>query len=410
MSGQFLSRASAKPQASFSPVCGSRLQRKCACGGHTSGSGDCEECGKNRMVKELFQGSSLQRRASNPSSPNMAPLIVHDVLGSPGQPLDTATQKFFEPRFGHDFSHVRVHTDGRAAESARAVNALAYTVGHNVVFGAGRYSPSTSDGRGLLAHELTHVVQQGNSTSGGTRRLSLDSPGNEQEAEAERVAGTVLQGSNSTTVKTSYGARMQRQQVVAAAATSCPTSSSLDTFLKFNHGDLPSGQQANFRTYLGVLVRHGLDPGPDHTGHCIQEELSLVSTDCPAALTAATRPCSKSDCLPVNRGGQDRPTGKSLSSSRRAFLDIHRSTSARSLLEGTGVNSCQVICEQKYHCDSLAAPVLAVYRITRNFQAGTYTPPGGTPQHITTGSVDKDEVFGMGDFPSQTLPRGEQYA
>jgi len=72
-----------------------------------------------------------------------------------------------EPRFGHDFSQVRVHTNAKVAESARAVNALAYTVGRDVVFGVGQYAPTTSAGQRLLAHELTHVVQQqGFSTQG----------------------------------------------------------------------------------------------------------------------------------------------------------------------------------------------------------------------------------------------------
>jgi peptidoglycan hydrolase-like protein with peptidoglycan-binding domain len=78
----------------------------------------------------------------------------------PGEPLDEPCRAFFEPRFGHDFTDVRVHTDGRAAGSARAVNALAYTSGRDVVFGAGQYEPHNAHGRRLLAHELTHVVQQ----------------------------------------------------------------------------------------------------------------------------------------------------------------------------------------------------------------------------------------------------------
>jgi len=88
------------------------------------------------------------------------PPIVHEVLRSPGQPLDPATRAFMEPRFGHDFSQVRVHNDARAAESARAVNAQAYTVGRDVVFGTGRYALQTGDGRKLMAHEMAHVVQQ----------------------------------------------------------------------------------------------------------------------------------------------------------------------------------------------------------------------------------------------------------
>ena len=88
------------------------------------------------------------------------PLVVHDVLRSPGQPLDAETRAYMEPRFGHDFSRVRVHADAKAAESAQAVNAQAYTVGRDIVFGTDAYSPSTYAGRQLVAHEMAHVVQQ----------------------------------------------------------------------------------------------------------------------------------------------------------------------------------------------------------------------------------------------------------
>ena len=90
-----------------------------------------------------------------------APSIVKDVLASPGRPLDGGTRAFFEPRFGHDFGQVRVHHDDEAAESADAVAALAYTSGRHIVFAQGQYAPHGSGGRQLLAHELTHVIQQG---------------------------------------------------------------------------------------------------------------------------------------------------------------------------------------------------------------------------------------------------------
>ena len=89
-----------------------------------------------------------------------APAIVHEVLRSPGQPLDERARAFMEPRFGWDFSSVRVHADSTAIHSARAVRARAYTVGHDIVFGAGQYQPGTLQGHRLLAHELTHVQQQ----------------------------------------------------------------------------------------------------------------------------------------------------------------------------------------------------------------------------------------------------------
>ncbi len=89
-----------------------------------------------------------------------APVSVNRVLARSGRPLDAALQQDMESRFGHDFSRMRVHSDGTAEQSARDVSAYAYTVGRDVVFGAGQFAPATHAGRRLLAHELTHVVQQ----------------------------------------------------------------------------------------------------------------------------------------------------------------------------------------------------------------------------------------------------------
>ncbi len=89
-----------------------------------------------------------------------APPIVHEVLSTPGQPLDPAVRAFMEPRFGQDFGRIRIHNDLRAAESARAIDALAYTLGEHLVFDAGQYAPNTSYGKQLLSHELTHSMQQ----------------------------------------------------------------------------------------------------------------------------------------------------------------------------------------------------------------------------------------------------------
>ncbi len=102
-----------------------------------------------------------QRRAAPGASAALdAAPAVGRVLDTAGQPLDAATRSFFGARFGHDFANVRVHADAQAAESARSVSALAYTVGSHVVFGAGQFSPGTRAGQQLLAHELAHVVQQ----------------------------------------------------------------------------------------------------------------------------------------------------------------------------------------------------------------------------------------------------------
>jgi len=231
--GTILTQTLAKPTST--PLTSGLLQHACARGQHPARSG-----GESHECKEKHHGM-LQRAAVNSSPTHEVPAIVHEVLRSPGQPLDIATRNFMEPRFatdfsgvrvhmhknlpipgrlaigapddaseqdaevtakhvmsdtntssgrGYDFSNVRVHTNERAGESARALGALAYTVGNNIVFDAGRFAPRTSEGRSLLAHELTHVVQQGGGPVQG--KLVLGETGDLYEQEADRVAREVV--------------------------------------------------------------------------------------------------------------------------------------------------------------------------------------------------------------------------
>jgi Domain of unknown function (DUF4157) len=162
------------------------LRRKCACGQHTAAGSECAECQQKR--EGVLQRSSLAT-AGREGEGQSVPSIVHDVLRSPGQPLDVAIRSFMEPRLGHDFSGVRVHTNSQAAESARAVNALAYTVGSNVAFAEGHYQPATTAGQRLLAHELAHVVQQQRAASAvNAGSLIVGDPCDHAEGEADRVA------------------------------------------------------------------------------------------------------------------------------------------------------------------------------------------------------------------------------
>ena len=126
------------------------LRRKCACGG-----GSEEECPDCRMKRV-----EVQRLSAGGDAGLEAPSMVEDVLATPGQPLAESVRRTLEPGFGHDFSHVRVHEGSKPAESAAAVNAVAYTVGNHIVFGEGQYAPGTTAGQHLLAHELTHTIQQ----------------------------------------------------------------------------------------------------------------------------------------------------------------------------------------------------------------------------------------------------------
>lgn len=183
------------------PVSSFVLQRKCACGQHTMGGGECEGCGKKQ----------IQRQASGQADTTGVPRIVSDVLRSPGRPLDATTRTFMEQRFEQDFSHVRVHTDAKAAESARAVNAKAYTFGRDVVFGAGQYSTGTSSGQRLLAHELTHVVQQGGRTAGVQPKSITDSH-DPTEREADSAAQAVSRGQRPRIALRSTGTMLHRDK------------------------------------------------------------------------------------------------------------------------------------------------------------------------------------------------------
>lgn len=164
------------------------LSRQCACGKLTGGGGACGEC--------RTKGEALLRRPAIGAPPeSQVQPAIDEVSRSPGQPLDAGTRAFMEPRFGYDFSRVRVHADARSAESARAMNALAYTVGDHIVFAEGQYAPEAARSKRLLAHELTHVVQQGIGGGAGPHHArAMSHPSDAAEVEAEAVAERVTSG------------------------------------------------------------------------------------------------------------------------------------------------------------------------------------------------------------------------
>jgi hypothetical protein len=144
---------------------------------------------KSTVAKNAAAETS--RRNSGPSGvlPRVPP-VVNEVLSSHGQPLDSTTSHDMGSRFGHDFSKVRIHADNRAAEAAEALNSHAFTIGADIVFGSGQYSPQTNAGRRLLAHELTHVVQQHKGGDAVSSEVELN-PSNHYEQEAHTVAETL---------------------------------------------------------------------------------------------------------------------------------------------------------------------------------------------------------------------------
>ena len=144
---------------------------------------------------------------------DVAPASVDGVLASSGRPLDTTLRQDMESRFSYDFSRVRVHSEAAAEQSAHEVNAHAYTVGHNIVFGAGQYAPESTPGRQLMAHELTHVIQQSGWNSGGQLQgqLTINQPGDAFEREADVVAGRVMAGMHARASFTRSFPALQRE-------------------------------------------------------------------------------------------------------------------------------------------------------------------------------------------------------
>ena len=139
---------------------------------------------KSAQQTDDFEREPVGRREST-----AVPTVVHEVLQSPGEPLDPRDRQTMEARFQQDFSHVRVHNDGRAADSANMVQARAYTAGSHVVFNRRQYAPATASGRALLAHELTHVVQQAGSAAPLPQQIgAVDAPAEREANVASRFA------------------------------------------------------------------------------------------------------------------------------------------------------------------------------------------------------------------------------
>jgi hypothetical protein len=153
------------------------------------------------MLQRLCRKGRDQDQAPGEVPPN-----VYEELNRTGEPLEKNTREKMEPLFGQDFSTVRIHTGQQAAESAASVSARAYTVGQDIVFGAGEYSPSTSEGQKTLAHELTHTIQQGSGVKRIPSSIEITSPTDASEVEAHDAAASVMRGEHiGSTVSVSTG-------------------------------------------------------------------------------------------------------------------------------------------------------------------------------------------------------------
>jgi hypothetical protein len=175
------------------------LQR---CGGTMCPPGACDH----------HDAPTLGRFAAGPR-PGGVPASVGRVIASPGQPLTPAVRASMESRLGHDFGQVRIHADAEAAGSARAVDALAYTVGSHIAFDADRFAPDTAAGRGLLIHELAHVVQQrAGPAPPGPAELTMSEPDDAAEVEASQLAHDALPAAGQGPALAARSLQRQRRQ------------------------------------------------------------------------------------------------------------------------------------------------------------------------------------------------------
>lgn len=207
-------------QTSFLPHSTGMLQRKCACGNRSAG-GECTACAKkkntlqrnpgkvesnislgqeaNQVLKKpahsIVPGTPLHiQRYARQAAENTftAPPSVDRVLSSPGRPLESSLRNDMEKHFDRDFSQVRIHSGIAAEQSAREVNANAYTAGNNIVFGAGQFAPETHGGRRLIAHEMTHVVQQQSTGNVLQGKLKVGPVDDKYEREADQIADSLM--------------------------------------------------------------------------------------------------------------------------------------------------------------------------------------------------------------------------
>jgi Domain of unknown function (DUF4157) len=292
------------------------LQRKCACGGTPGPTGECEACRTKRLQRKRKTAA-----IENQNEPEVPP-IVHEVLRSPGQPLDTETRAFMELRFGHDFSNVRVHTDAKATESARAVNALAYTVGKRIVFGGGQYAPETFPGRQLLAHELTHTIQQSRGRPLGTPPLRM-ATSESVETNADRVADSVAAGREVTALTDHQAVSLARQH--AGRLEPVPTYATA-TLRQSKPGGCVGGQWITEYDgcSLPAMLASAFGIDPDNPGGGKNTQFALSQ---PSAVT--DRACDRHDeCYQTCHGG-NLPQAQA-ACDERMYSDMYKTCSANS--------------------------------------------------------------------------------
>jgi Domain of unknown function (DUF4157) len=392
-----------KPATStFIPGRGLLLQRKCAYGGSAGASGGCEACrDKKRLQTKLAIGASndpleqeadrvadqvlatpaqfavggaaprIQRFAGQPATEAAtAPTSVDHVLAGSGRPLEPALRHDMEQRFGHDFSRVRVHTGTVAERSARDVHAHAYTVGHDIVFGAGRFAPGMHDGWRLIAHELAHVVQQSGADtiragqSDEKRGLSTIHRSPTQSSDSvspiqspihplqRKCAfdGIFIDGPDrENTPKPAAPQPAPKPKTPSTQAANCPTDVQV---IYIDPLTDPQFGKNGMLTGIGAVAYMEVSGsgGKDWDGTIIQETVKQTKNTCGArAKKVCSNESGESGGFKV--GAETNLLGKAkMPALRNTFYDLHVFTREVSILHELGKSGCEIQCQQYFQC------------------------------------------------------------
>lgn len=249
------------------PVPGAVLQR--------CGATPCQGCSQDEDLPLM-----RQRAVASPG-PSSLPPIVREALSASGRPLEPGVRSFFEPRFGRDFSAVRVHTDEQAARAADAIDASAFAVGSSIWFGRGMYQPQATFGRRLLAHELTHTIQQ-RGRAVAQRRLRVGDASDAAETAADRAADAVLAGEPMPQI--GPGAPVVRRAPKVSPVPNDPSRRIVE---------MDDGSRYRVRRVVGLdqetITIPGEKPGPSLTPHLDKDNVWLQVDWCSAGKKADYR-------------------------------------------------------------------------------------------------------------------------
>jgi len=236
-----------------------------------------------RQIEPEVEEEPIQAKETSGQTPHVSPIVqnqIHSLRGH-GQRLSPSLRNFFEPRFGHDFSHVRVHTDENAANSAHAINAQAYTVGRNMVFGVGQYAPNTAAGRRLLGHELVHVIQQG----GGRELFQRNARISRRFSDVPQRSATLETSAAPVQVQVLKGGAVVQRAMLCSKRLNVPV---LGWFFNHAYVDDTGRDDCMGKTQPGNLAIQQLQSGNFLRGCAVKTD---TSTD-PQSHTPNVKPCN----------------------------------------------------------------------------------------------------------------------